>query len=148
MSIPPIVKTIRVGLAPASAFELFTARMGDWWPVASHSVSSGQGAPSKSLAMTCELGGEIVEIAADGSVHHWGRIDEWTPGEAVAMTWHPGRTDGAMTRVRVAFTPDGDGTVVTLTHSGWEALGDEGAKTRDGYDGGWVGVLERYIGAA
>jgi hypothetical protein len=41
----------------------------------------------------------------------------------------------------------GAGTEVTLTHSGWETLGEEGPKTRDGYDGGWNGVLAEFVAA-
>lgn len=148
MSIDPIVKTVRVGLTPQAAFDLFTTRMGEWWPIESHSVSAGQGAPSKSLGMTARLGGEIAEVASDGTTHIWGKIDDWNPGKMFACTWHPGRTDGSETRLRVTFEADGDGTLVTLTHSDWEALGEEGAKTREGYDGGWTGVLERFTQSA
>ena len=148
MSIDPVVRSVRVGLSPDAAFDLFTARMNEWWPVDSHSVSAGQGAPSKSLNMTGGIGGEITEIAHDEATHTWGKIDEWSPGEAVAFTWHPGRTDGAETRVRVVFEADGDGTRVTLTHSDWEALGEDAQTTRDGYAKGWVGVLDTLVAAA
>ena len=63
--------------------------------------------------------------------------DKWEKGASVAI--------GVRCEKSVACE---QGMVVTLTHSGWEALGDEGAKTRDGYYGGWVGVLERFVEAA
>ncbi len=144
MSVQPIVKIVQVGLSPADAFDLFTTRIGEWWPVESHSVSAGLGAPSKSLTMTTGFGGELVEIAADGSRHVWGVIEEWEPGQSLALTWHPGRNDDLETRVRVEFRARGEGTEVTLTHSNWEVLGDEGQGTRDSYDGGWNGVLDRF----
>lgn len=146
-TIRPVVKTVTVPLSPGAAFDLFTARMGEWWPLGTHSVSSQAGTPSRDLKMTPEIGGEIVETAHDGQTHVWGRIVDWTPGEAFASTWHPGRSDGKETTVRVTFAAEGQGTRVTLTHSGWETLGDEGQKTRDGYDAGWIGVLERFTAA-
>ena len=32
MSIAPIVHTVETRAAPARAFDLFTGRMGEWWP--------------------------------------------------------------------------------------------------------------------
>ena len=53
----------------------------------------------------------------------------------------------APTEVEVRFTPDGAGTLVELEHRGWERAGESGAKSRDGYDGGWNLVLARYAAA-
>jgi hypothetical protein len=36
---------------------------------------------------------------------------------------------------------------VELEHRGWERAGESGAKSRDGYDGGWNLVLARYAAA-
>ena len=143
MSIPPVVKTLHVGLVPQAAFELFTARIAEWWPTESHSVSSQDGKASRSLLMIPGVGGTLVEIAHDGTSHIWGEIKEWSPGQAFAMSWHPGRTDGVETHLSVTFEAKDGGTLLKLTHSNWEALGASAAKTRDGYDGGWNGVLER-----
>ena len=41
--------------------------------------------------------------------------------------------------------PEAEGTRLTLVHTGWEALGDAAAEARQGYDGGWAGVLDRYV---
>jgi hypothetical protein len=38
-----------------------------------------------------------------------------------------------------------DGTRVTLIHTGWERLGDQGVARRMGYHDGWDGVLRGYI---
>ena len=60
------------------------------------------------------------------------------------MTWHPGHSEETATRFDVTFIPEGSGTLLTLVHSGWEALGEDGQARRDGYDGGWNGVLKRF----
>ena len=147
MTTDPIQKTIRVPLPPEAAFDLFTTKIGTWWPVDSHSVSAGLGAPSQSLTLEARLGGELVEIASDGSRHVWGEVLEWSPGQALRLTWHPGKMADQQTEVRVTFAAEGDGCAVVLTHSGWEALGD-GATPRNGYNSGWNGVLEQFVAAA
>ena len=145
--IEPVVKSVRVALPPKRAFDLFTARMQTWWPMESHSVSANLGSPSKSLTFDAKMGGEIVEVTSDDVRHVWGTVHEWTPGKAFAMSWHPGKSVDESTQLRVTFAADGDGCQVELTHEGWEVLGENGAKMREGYDGGWIGVLERYTQA-
>jgi uncharacterized protein YndB with AHSA1/START domain len=46
--------------------------------------------------------------------------------------------------VEVTFASDGDGTLVTLVHSGWERLTEERRAGRVDYDNGWPRVLEQY----
>src|SRR5229473_3181598 len=43
------------------------------------------------------------------------------------------------------ISPEGPGTRVELTHSGWEKLGDAGkaAALRERYDRGWATLIER-----
>ena len=147
MTVDPVVKTIRVSLPPNAAFDLFTQRIESWWPMQSHSVSAGSGTPARSLSMVCELGGALIETTGDGKEHSWGTVLEWVDGKSFAMTWHPGRTDGAETHLHVAFQSVETGTLVTLTHSNWDNLGVDAQKTRDGYNGGWDGVLAAYLNA-
>lgn len=144
MILPPVVKTIHVALPPTEAFALFTARIGEWWPVETHSVSSDAGKVSQALHMGEGVGAELVETAHDGVRHVWGKILDWVPGEAFAMTWHPGRVDGGETEVRVTFEADDGGTKVTLSHANWEVLGDTASKTRDAYNSGWEPVMKRF----
>ena len=144
MTLPPVVKTLHVDLPPADAFDLFTARIGEWWPVETHSVSSDAGKASQALEMGQGVGDDLVETAHDGTRHVWGKIQEWVPGTAFAMTWHPGRVDSAETQVRVTFEAEGRGTTVTLTHSNWEVLGESASRTRNAYDSGWDPVMARY----
>ena len=146
MTTDPIVKTIRVGLDPAAAFDLFAHRIAEWWPMDRHSVSANTGAPRATIELEPRMGGALTEITHDGTRHVWGHIQDWAPGQFFAMTWHPGHGPERQTHLRVTFDGDGMGTKVVLTHSGWEALAD-GAKTRSGYDGGWNGVLANYEAA-
>ena len=147
MTTEPIVKTIQVSLAPQAAFDLFTRRMSEWWPLGRHSVSAGQEQVAQSVTIDAEVGGELIEIDYEGNRQVWGHVVEWQDGVAFAVTWHPGKSANEQTRVRVSFEAEGGGTLVTLTHSGWEALSD-GATLRNGYNSGWDGVLNTFLEAA
>ena len=138
--VPPIRCEIVVSLPPDEAFDLFTARIGEWWPVAGHSVF-GAGA---SVAFA---DGTIVEtFEGRGSV--WGSVTEWEPGTGLAFTWHPGREPESASSVTVSFTGCAPGeTKVVLEHSGWEAYDDPAAARRE-YNQGWPTVLGSYRDSA
>ena len=82
--LPPIRREILVDADPATAFDVFTARLGQWWPLAELSVFGDGAAVSFS-------GGQIIESAADGRTAVWGTVTRWEPPDAVAFTWHPGQ---------------------------------------------------------
>lgn len=137
----PIHKTMTVPLPPERAFELFTARIGEWWPLATHSVGEDQAA---GVAFGTGIGGDIVESLADGTTSVWGTITGWDRPHRVAFTWHAGTPVAEATRIEVTFTSDGPGqTVVELVHSGWDSRPD-GAAARAGYETGWDPVLSFY----
>lgn len=144
MTLPPVIKTLHVPLTPATAFDLFTAQIGTWWPTEIFSISAEQGKPSRSVDVQGHVGGEIFEIADDGSRHVWGTVTDWNPGMLFASTWHPGRTAATVTHIRVVFEAKGQGAKVTLTHSNWESLGEEAPHIREGYESGWGVVLARF----
>ncbi|MEM9069454.1 MAG: SRPBCC family protein [Myxococcota bacterium] len=143
MTIAPVVKTLELSCSVEHAFTVFTQRMATWWPLATHSIA---GVNAESVTVEGEVGGRIVERASDGSEHVWGTILIWEPPTRLAFTWHPGRDASSAQHVEVRFE-SGTSTTVTLTHKGWEKLGDEAQTHRDGYDSGWDGVLADYVGA-
>lgn len=57
-----------------------------------------------------------------------GTIDEWSPGERVALTWRPKSWEpGAMGRITMTFAARGSGTRITLESRGWgNIVGDDG----------------------
>jgi uncharacterized protein YciI len=135
-TVPPVRREIVVDADPATAFEVFTARMGRWWPLAELSVYGSQ-------ATVQIADGQIVERSADGNTAVWGSITRWEPPGAVAFTWHPGQPAEPASRVEVTFTAAADGTLVTLVHSGWDVFADPAA-ARAEYDQGWTMVLDLF----
>ena len=135
-TVPPIRREVLVDAGPETAFDVFTAGIGRWWPVAGHSVHGAGG----TVAFT---GGQLVEQAATGQQAVWGTVTRWEPPAAVAFTWHPGRTPDRPSHVEVTFTAAGPQTLVTLVHSGWEVYADPAAMRAE-YDHGWPIVLGHY----
>ena len=140
----PIVKTVTVMCPVDRAFDLFTRKMTEWWPLLTHSVG---GAEALRVEMHCAQGGQIVEHLADGTREVWGTINEWTPPHRLTFSWHPGTPEAEATSVEVRFRAQGATTEVTLVHSGWEQRPD-GRLARDAYTTGWALVLRNFTLAA
>lgn len=140
--IEPLRKQVKVGLPVKQAFELFTAGIGKWWPLLTHSVGEEE-------AETCYfegwVGGRIVEVLKNGTQAEWGRVLSWEPFHQVSFHWYPGRTPDTAQVVTVTFSEISGGSLVELVHVGWETLGTDAQARRDGYDTGWDFVLAKYI---
>lgn len=136
----PIVRSVEVPVPPGQAFETFTARMSDWWPLATHSVF---GAEAATVQLAREVGGEIVEHRRSGETSVWGTVLAWEDGVEVGFTWHPGADSAHATRVHVRFVPAPVGTRVVVVHDGWEQRADEPA-AYGLYQADWAGVLGLY----
>ena len=142
VKIEPVRKQLKVGLSVERAFDLLTAGIGTWWPLATHSVGHEQ-------AETCYfegwVGGRIVEVLEDGSQSEWGKVLAWEPFRRIVFQWYPGREPDTAQEVTVTFSEIPGGSLVELVHVGWEILGDEGVAKRNSYDTGWDYVLAKFI---
>ena len=142
-TLAPVVKTITVPCTQQEAFDYFTRDFAKWWPLHTHSCvafESGHTKAPKGCLFETMKGGRIVEYGEAGEEYEWGTIVDWDPPVRVAFTWHPGRNEVGQI-VEIAFTSEGSGARVVLTHSGFERLGPEGAGERKGYNTGWEGVF-------
>jgi len=136
-----ITKEIHVDATPETAFKVFTERIGEWWPLEQFSVFQGD-------TTVAFEGDRIVERLGDQE-SVWGTVLAYEVAGRVRFTWHPGRPgDDEPTEVEVTFTADGDGTLVTLVHGGWDQLSEEKRAGRVDYDNGWPLVLGRYAALA
>ncbi|WP_433161379.1 SRPBCC domain-containing protein [Kribbella sp. CA-247076] len=140
----PLVKTVVVPVGPERAFEVFTAEMSAWWPLATHSVMEEK---ARNVRLEGAVGGRIVEYDDAGEVGSWGTVSEWDPPRSVSFSWHPGTDPQQAGQVTVTFTAVAGGTEVQLVHTGWERRPD-GARARTGYNAGWDYVLAQYVTGA
>jgi uncharacterized protein YciI/uncharacterized protein YndB with AHSA1/START domain len=139
-ALPPLHHEVKVDLNPEQAFELFTSRIGEWWPFAGHSVF-GEGSTA---SFTDD--GRLLERHGE-QASSWGEVTEWVPGERLALTWHAGMSADKSSHVTVTFTPHDKQTLVTLVHGGWEAY-EDAVTARDEYMGGWPSVLALFAAFA
>lgn len=142
-ALPPVVRSVEVPWDPASAFRRFTSDFGAWWPRRTHSVG---GPEVVEVVFEGRVGGRIYEEHRSGRRFQWGEVLAWEPGTRVVFTFHPSRDPATAQRVEVRFLPNGPGTRVELTATGWEHWGDGAARARKGYEMGWGYVLNVLAG--
>jgi uncharacterized protein YndB with AHSA1/START domain len=140
-------KTIHVAAAPQRAFDVFTSRMTEWWPLASHHIGKSQ---PKEAVVEPRVGGRWFERGADGAECDWGRVLAWEPPGRLVLSWEitcDWRHDAAIqTEVEVRFTQEGEGTRVDLEHRLLERYGDKALEMKGIFEseGGWTGLLQKF----
>jgi uncharacterized protein YndB with AHSA1/START domain len=140
------VTSVRVSVSPIRAFEIFTGDISVWWRRGTHFWND----PQRGVRYEFEprLGGRLLEVYDDG-VFEVGEITDWRPGELLQYTWRQADwTPEQVTTVTVRFSADGDGTLVQVTHGGWESLGQSARDTLGGYSAGWQQLLGFYSAQA
>ena len=142
---PPIEKTITVPLDPSAAFKLFTAGMGTWWPLESHSVGNED---ARDCIIESFVGGRFYEVMKDGSQSEWGKVMVWMPPHRLVVTWHPGREAASAQELEIGFSAVEGGTQIHLVHRGWEILAETAEASRQQYVTGWDIVLGKYSAKA
>ena len=122
--------SLHLRLSPAEAWEMFTAGLATWWPVARLSVSAMESG-ALPMAVTYD-GAEIVETTFDGARHVWAEVAEAEAPSRLSLDWRleePGR-------VTVRFTAEAGGCRVALD-------------APDAATGFWeVALIERFGAAA
>ena len=142
--IEPIRLAFDVAAPPRHAFEVWTARISQWWP-ADHTVSTE---PDLAVVLEGRAGGRIFERTRDGVEHEWGEVTIWEPPTRLAYLWHLRRDRADATEVEIRFVDRGDATTrVEIEHRGWERLGADGESWRDRNLGGWSTLLPHYEAA-
>ena len=148
-----VTHSVLVPLEPASAFELFTERFGDWWPKDSHHILEDTAADA---VLEPREGGRWYERSQSGEECDWGRVLALDPPRRILLAWQltpewkfdpdPAKA----TEVEVLFSAEEDGTRVTLEHRGFEVHGERGAEMKKAVSGqgGWAQLMELYRQAA
>jgi hypothetical protein len=147
-TIAPVQKSVTVHASPARAFEVFTARFGDWWPLATH--HTGPAVPATAV-LEPGVGGRWFERADDGTETPWGHVAVWEPPARSVLAWHldadfaydPDPANASEVEVRFVRVDD-DTTTVELEHRNLERFGARAAEIRTSLDGGWAPIIEEF----
>jgi uncharacterized protein YndB with AHSA1/START domain len=147
IKLAPVRKSITVDAPLQKAFEVFTARIGSWWP-SQYSIGKS---PMKQVIMEPKTGGRWYEIGEDGGQCDWGEVLEWQAPSRVLLAWRittDWRYDpDLLTEIDISFVAIGDkSTRVDLEHRLLENLGEGADKTRQIFDTepGWSTLLAGY----
>ena len=146
-TLPAATAQVTVEASPDDAFRIFTDEIGLWWRRDTRNWNDRE----RGLSIRIEpgVGGRFLEVydLETATGFEVGRVTVWEPGRCLAFTWiNLGWPEGVHTNVEVTFEPEGDHTVVTLRHSGFERLGPDAERLMAGYDAGWKEVLVWFAG--
>jgi len=150
--VEPVRKQVRVARSVQDAFDLFVHGIERWWPSEVHSrVADDQyeaGVTIDRVVFEPRVGGRVFEVTSAGVEGLWAEVTAFEAPHRLVLAWKPNDRPEPPTEVEVRFEADGDGTVVSLEHRGWERLGARADQARTGYAEGWRIPLERFAAAA
>lgn len=137
--------TYEIQATPDFVYHMFTARLGEWWPLA----YTFSGPNMAAAEVEQRAGGEWYERTNKGERLSWGKIKHIEPGRRVILDFGiaPDRKPAPPERsstVEVTFEglPNG-GTLVAVEHRDFDRHGQAGAQMRDNMasDQGWPLIL-------
>ena len=145
---PDAHATVHVPGVPERAFAAFTAEFGRWWPP-EYTWSQDT---LEEIGIDTREGGLCFERGPHGFHCDWGRVLAWEPPSRLVLAWQIGPTrapepdPAKASEVEVRFEADGDGTRVSLSHTGFERHGDgaEGYAAAMDSPQGWDYILGRF----
>lgn len=129
-------KQLEIAATPEHAFAVFTERLGDWWPMQTHSICEDAD------GTVAFADGLVVETTPQGERHEWADVLALEPPHRILLNWrvNPERAD---TRLEITFTPTPTGCRLDLHHSGFDDAGRSAA-----YTDGWDPVLASFAATA
>ncbi|MGB2626320.1 MAG: SRPBCC family protein [Candidatus Acidiferrum sp.] len=145
-------KTLRVEVPAERAFQVFTERMGMWWPPSHHVGVT----PFRDILIDKKQGGRWYEINVAGAECVWGTVLAYEPPKKVVLSWHlqPDWSFSAdlakASEVALEFIAEGPETTrVEFEHRHLDrhGLGWEKMREQVGADGGWPMILKLYVEA-
>jgi len=112
-----------------------------WWTSDQCQIESFTFESRKNGRWTYDTRNSSISVNGISKFHCEGEVVEYDPPRVLAYTWIANWHDDPARRtvVRWELTPQGEGTLVKVTHSG---LAQEATARRD-YSGGWPGVVEQ-----
>jgi hypothetical protein len=105
-----IVKSVMLPLAPLAAFELFTQKIGMWWPANRRHTQD----PASEIFLL--QSGRFYERARDGREVELGYVRSWELPSRILFDFFIATGPEKPTEVEITFAADEGGTRVTVIH--------------------------------
>jgi len=114
--------SVFVRVSQSDAFDVFTREIDQWWRQGPRYRMGGR--QRGELFFECHLGGRLFESFDEGHrTVQVGKVTHWDPPRSLVLEWRGVNfAPHESTTVAVTFEPSGDGTLVTVKHSGWSSL--------------------------
>lgn len=100
---------------------------------------------ARNLVFEHKLGGRFEmkgNLPGEGPYRFTGEVMKLDPERELAFTWKSDPENGTpwntSTLVTLLLQPQGEGTLVSLTHTGFEALGESSKSQYEGHIQGWT----------
>jgi uncharacterized protein YndB with AHSA1/START domain len=145
-------KVVNVDAPQATAWRVFTERMGTWWPLDTYKI--GQ-AKAVDAVIEPRVGGRWYECGDDGSTCDWGRVLVWEPPSRLVLTWDVSADwqpdPNLKTELELRFIAAGkDRTRVELEHRHLDRDGERRDEMRRIFEteGDWGRLLASFARAA
>ncbi len=130
-----MVKSVTLPLAPSAAFDLFTVRIGEWWPAdRRHSHD-----PASDIFLLED--GRFYERARDGREVELGSVRSWQPPHRILLDFFIATGRDRPTEVEITFTAREGGTQVTVSHRPKPESEQAWAERAARYEQSWDAVL-------
>lgn len=153
MSNPDAISCSReMDAAPHFVFDVFTSRLGDWWPLG----YTFSGPACADAALEPRVAGEWYERTLQGERISWGKVKAIEPGRRLVLEFGVGADrkpigsdESSTVEIELQALEQG-GTCVRVEHRDFERQGEAGAMQRAGMasEQGWpllLAELERGV---
>jgi hypothetical protein len=137
-----MVKSVVLPLAPAAAFDLFTRKIGAWWPANRRHTKD----PASEIFLL--ESGRFYERARDGREVELGHVRAWELPSRILLDFFVATGPDRPTEVEIAFAAHDGGTRVTVMHRPKAASETLWSGRVDRYEQSWDAVLRALSQAA
>lgn len=130
-----MVKSVLLLLSPHAAFELFTEKIGAWWPSDRRHTQD----PASEIFLLPS--GRFYERARDGREIELGHVRSWERPNRLLLDFFIATGPDAPTEVEITFIAEASVTRVTVTHRPKPQSETLWAERAPRYAGSWDAVL-------
>ncbi len=137
-------QSIQIAASPEKVFHAYVEKINEWWPWQGKSnryTWAPKSTEPSEIRFEPKLGGRYFERFKDGSEFEIGRITTYEPPSKLAFTWAGRDWPPGQSFFELSFDAEAGGTLLTLTHSGFEIFGEQAEEMVQGYTLGSAEIL-------